>query len=233
MSIVAHSSFTQHPISMRHALLAFALLLFSSMSAQDQWTKIFRTNPYLSNGYFIVNADDWQQMDLDHIDIDIIMATLMPDGSTQKTTIQSFSITDNFYGKANLGFLDSIQDNQMAYYKLTAYDRNDEVPITYEGLPQNPGPAWPEVCRQTCNANSYAWSLRLCSNGYQSIINLSEGTANGSYLYFYVKQNDWAQFMNQYTTSEFNISTAGDWNYAMFHDAPDEVYHVGSPKNRF
>jgi hypothetical protein len=160
---------------MRNTLLSLALLLAAATQAQNTWQSILSTDPYLSNGYFIVNADQRSQLNIAHIDIDIIMATLMPDGTMQKTTLQQFSITNNFYGKADLSFLDSVQDNQRAYYHLAAFDQGGHKLIDYEGLPVDGASLWPEVCRQTCNAPSYSWTLHLYTDGAQSQIDLLPG----------------------------------------------------------
>lgn len=210
---------------MRKTLCTLALLLCGYTFAQDQWQQIFRTDPYLSNGYFIVNHDAWQRMGLAKIDIDINMSTLQSNGAIAKSTLQQFSITDNFYGKADLGFLDSIQANQIAYYDLSAYDTRGNVVFTYQGMGE-PGPVWPEVCSRTCIAPSYSWTLHTFSDGVQSLIKLWPGSDNGSYYYFYVKAgDDWNWFVQHYSPSDFGLN--GTWGQYLGNGslAGDLVHH--------
>lgn len=214
---------------MRYTLLPIAVLMAATLFAQDQWRQILCTNPYLSNGYFIVNQQERQQLNIERLDVDIRMATWMSDGSLQSESLQHLSIEDNFYGKADLSFLDSIQTNQWAYYHLAAYNHASDQVIDYEGLPPGGGTSWPEQCRQTCNAPSYSWTLHLYSDGAQSQIYLLPGYANGSNFYFYVKQSDWPQFTNQYDPLSFGIWN--DWSTltASNYQGQDVIHYTGGP----
>lgn len=214
---------------MRHALLAATLFLLSATYAQEDYRKILRTDPYLSNGYFIVDPDDWQQLDISHIDVDIILATPNTGGATTKETIQSFTIEEPTFGKADLGFLSTLEEDQFGYYRLRAFDHSGNEPVDIEGFRDCVGcEPWPLVCRQVCNAPAYAWSLDLYSDGGQSQIEMHEGTNEGMYFYFYVKDADWQWFRNHYSTSAFGLPGSGDnngWNGIM---GSDYCFHVSS-----
>lgn len=196
---------------MRHALLAAALFLFSATYAQQEYQKILRSDPYLANGYFIVDPDGWQQLDISHIDVDIILATPNTGGATSKQTIQSFTIEEPTFGKADLGFLSTMEEDQFGYYRLRAFDNAGNEIVNIQGLRDCVDcEPWPLVCRQVCNAPAYAWSLDLYSDGGQSEIEMHEGTNDGMYFYFYVKDADWSWFRNHYSASDFGLPGGGD-----------------------
>ncbi len=211
--------------AMRHALLAAALFLFSATYAQEEYQKILRTNPYLSNGYFIVNAEEWDQMDISHIDVDVIIATSKGNG-VERTVVQSITIVNPSFGKADLGFVSTLEGDQYAYYNLRAYDQSGNVPVQYSTDRNCPDCwGWPAVCQQICNAPSYAWALKaFAGDGQGNITMLNAVTPNQSYFYFYVKQANWGAFMNR-SQSAYGIPGSG-WIDALHY--PDEVFHVSS-----
>ncbi len=194
---------------------------------QDTWQDVLRADPYLADGYFIVSADQWQAKDLDHITVDIILAELQTNDTVQEQTIQQFQISSATYGKADLGFLTSMTDQQAAYYRLRGYNKSGTLMVDVDGSPRDcPGcGAWPEACRQTCNAPDYAWSLHLHSAGGQSYIELGNGIVNGTWLYFYVPQSQWGQFSNQYTPTALGYGYG--WNELLNMDGyHDQVFHL-------
>ncbi|MBS1938540.1 MAG: hypothetical protein JSS84_12115 [Bacteroidetes bacterium] len=199
---------------MKHALLSLGLLIAGGASAApDTWKTILRVDPYLANGYFIVDQASWNRMGIDHIAVDIAVVTPQGSGAPTKAVVQSFSITNGFFGKADLGFLSTLSPGQRAGYHLRAYDALGQVVVNVD--PEafgEPGPIWEPACVQGCIANTYSWALHAsyCNELGQAYIELRPAiNPDGSQPYFFIPEYRWGQFTNQYTPSNFNLPYGG------------------------
>lgn len=197
---------------MKNKLLALALLSAGLANAQaDRWSEILQTDPYLSNGYFIVNQAKYHAMGIDSMNVQIIVATPHANAPATKQTVQSFGITNGKYGHADMGFLQSMQPNQTSYYHITGYTPTGSTPIDIDA--ECVGcQSWPEVCRQTCLSNDYSWAIKAYAYNGQAVMEMTDGTINGSYDYFYVQQSDWANFTLTHSLSQLGLLDANDWN---------------------
>lgn len=189
---------------MRQTVALLALLPFGIIHGQD-YKQILLADPYLSNGYFIVDEAKFQQLQLTHIDVDIMAHRLLVTGGTTEELIDSITITDSFFGKADLGFLGSLQAGEFGYYTLRGYNTVGAVPVAF-GPVGGDGP-WTEICRETCNAPSYAWSVRKTAQNGSMKLELAEGidAETQSFYYFYVADADWIQFTDQHSPNEFGL----------------------------
>lgn len=98
---------------MKHLFLALALLPTGFVAAQaERYAEILRTDPYLANGFFMVDPAKYQALGLDHINVDIIVATPRVNLPPLEQIVQSFTITNGTYGKADLSFLNTMQPDQ-------------------------------------------------------------------------------------------------------------------------
>ncbi len=197
---------------MKHLFLALALLPTGHVFAQaERWSEILRTDPYLANGFFIVDQAKYQALGLDHIDVEIIVTTPRINLPPLEQIVQSFTITNGTYGKADLAFLNTMQPDQSSYYKLAGVTAGGTTPIAFTADCTDCEP-WPEVCRQTCLSNSYAWAIKAYAFNGEAYMEMADGLVNGSYDYFYVKQADWASFKLQYSPSQLGLTGGTDWN---------------------
>ena len=91
---------------MKHALCVIALLSLSNMSngqGQTNYPDVLLTNPYLSNGYFITNADRFRELNLSHLIIEINAYKYDQAGVMEKIGVESFEIYENdFFAKGGL-----------------------------------------------------------------------------------------------------------------------------------
>ncbi|MBZ0207532.1 MAG: hypothetical protein K8H89_14510 [Flavobacteriales bacterium] len=205
---------------MRHVALFLTLVITGVLFAQkDGYEAILRLNPVAANGYFIVNPEQWDQLDIDHINVDIVLVTPQADESSTKEVVQQFTIheKEDLYGKADLAILSTLDEGQYVSYRLQAVDKGGLIQVDVD--PQytgDPGPVWGQGCNEGCLGNTYAWLLwaEYCPELSESNIMMTRGTTpNGELFYFYIPQSRWAQFKSQYPfPSNFNIESYGDWN---------------------
>ena len=212
---------------MKHLFLALALLPTGYAAAQaERYVEILRTDPYLANGFFMVDQAKYQALGLDHIDVEIIVTTPRINLPPLEQMVQSFTISNGTYGKADLSFLNTMQPDQSSYYKLAGVTAGGTTPIAFTADCTDCEP-WPEVCRQTCLSNSYAWAIKAYAFNGEAYMEMADGLVNGSYDYFYVKQADWAAFQLQYTPSQLGLTGATDWQqYFPPYPANTQVFSV-------
>jgi hypothetical protein len=76
---------------MKKLLLVMALSSAGLANAQvSRWAEVLRTDPYLSNGYFIVNPAKYQALGLHHINIDMVLATPNAAGALLSKLFRAF-----------------------------------------------------------------------------------------------------------------------------------------------
>lgn len=206
---------------MKHACLGLALSVSFSLHAQDDFRQILLADPYLANGYFIVNSEKFDQLNLSRIDVAIIANKLTQSGGTQPVRLESFTISSDFYGSIDPSWIESLQEGETVFYQLTAYDQNDNVVIDYQAY--GDGNPWPEACRLNCNAPSYAWTLVAYSSLSQTVIDIVNGTTNGSANYFYVRAEDWVEWIAHEDPEDFGFYQP--WTEAAYYN-PTEIFFV-------
>jgi len=162
--------------------------------------------PETSNGYFIVNAEKAQSLDLDRVEIKIMAAELLPSGAVDHTVVESLTITDGFYAQADLGLLQGLTHGEVVYYTFTGYDAMGTVVI--DGSDRTNGePVWPAICEETCDARWYAWTLTAYSDDVENSIYIKRGTRNGEALRVYIRPG-----INPNTNVSYLLEFEGQFN---------------------
>ena len=171
--------------------LPLLLLPFITV-AQTQSTDLLALEPEMANGYVII--DSKKANDLGVVDLEVsVWADELISGSVASRLIETFSVVDPLYGHADPVALSSRAPKETIRYQLTGYDSNGFIVFDHDGLRPG-GWGWPEVCRSSCNSLGYAWAVVAFSDGAQTFMELHDGTENGSFYYFYVKNTDWPVF---------------------------------------
>jgi hypothetical protein len=213
---------------MKAILLSLACMLTGFVQGQsDRWPEILETDPYLSNGYFIIDQDKYDLLDIDHLDVNINVKAMNSNGSATVRTVQTLHITNGQYGHADMDLLQqSMQSGESAYYHLQGKRATGTVVVDIQADCPGCGPM-PEACRQTCLSNNYSWAIAAYHSNGQAAMSMMDGTVNGSLDYFYVKASDWPTFTLQYSLSDFDLTDATDWNDYLNPGNPStEVFYV-------
>jgi hypothetical protein len=195
---------------MRHVFAWVLLLCASASFGQNTYRRLFATDPYNSNGYFIVDEAKRQQLGATQIVVRISVNTRQPNGGSVRTVVETLTITaQKHYAHADQALLAGYGPDENVLYHATAYNANGDVVDDFDST--NGELPLPEICRTTCNAPAYAWSLVASSNQAYTVINMVDATSNGAYEYFYVKAVDWGAFTDQFTPQDFGLSLSY-WN---------------------
>ncbi len=190
-----------------------ACLLFSFAAfGQDDFERVLMTNPFMTNGFFIVDDAKRQQLGATNVEVEIIVDKPQADGTILHTTIQTLTITPStYYARADLSLIGQLAIGESVYYHLTATNNNDDVLLEFVHRTEDGNEGEHEICRVSCEGPSYAWAL-VASSDQQELhtwIRLVEATQNSSYYYFYVKSALWQAFTMQFPPSAFGIPL--DW----------------------
>lgn len=172
---------------MNRWLTIACLGLCTAAYAQSDYNKILRTDPYESNGYFIVDTEKAQQLGVTRLEVDILKRKQLPGDQEQLTQLQSFVIAGTHYGHADPYLLLDVEDDERIIYTLTGFDEFDNVVVDVQG--HSGEPTLPPICSSICNRNRYGWKLTANSDGFNTTIDITNpGTC------FYVKDTDWNNF---------------------------------------
>ncbi len=185
--------------------LAFGLLLLAiTAQAQQPFEQILRTNPYLSNGYFIVDTDKAAQLNVSRIEVDIFTRKLLPGGGVQVTPVQHFIISGTHYGHVDPALLLGLDVDEQVTYSLTAYDGNNDIVVDILG--HSGEPPLPPVCQSLCSRNRFGWKLTAYSDGFFTTIDIQNPG-----LYFYVKASNWSDFKLLNDPVHYGFYSAAGW----------------------
>lgn len=188
-------------------LLSCACLL---ASAQSEWTSLFRTDPEHSDGYFIVDQDKADALGVVRVEVDIIASELQPNGSTNSRVVETLVIEGGFHAHADFDLWAELEDPYRVHYHAQGFDGNNDPVVDVQSVPEGHQP-WPEVCRETCESNLYAYTLTAYSNGALAFIAINNGTVNGEAARLYVKASNWAAFTNMFDPWEHFGIGGGEW----------------------
>jgi len=201
---MANSDHSNIYITMRSKTLAIAALLTVSVAiAQSAPKKLLAIDPFQTNGYFMIDGNYATELLATKY---VVKVEAIQDGSMR--FLEEVTITNGHYGKVDEAVITSLGENERFSFYVTAYNANDEV----VGDPEywNPGPIWDAACWQLCESDKTSYKLTHYTHLGQAVIELSTGTRNGQYIYFYVLDSDWMDF-TQSPTSLYNIP-AGTWS---------------------
>jgi hypothetical protein len=194
-------------------LLFNCILLFSALLSfsQSNWNTLFRTNPEQSDGYFIVDQDKAAALGVVQIRIDILGTEVLPTGDEQTILLEQLDITESFYVRTDFSLWERLNDPFRIHYIVEGLDASGNVIVGGQSLCSDCYP-WPEVCRETCESNLYAYTLVAYSNGAQAEIELLDGTMNGEALRVYVKGSKWSDFQTMFDPWEHFGLGGGTWS---------------------
>ena len=212
---------------MKTITLLAVLLVSLSVLAQSTWRDLLRVDPKMSNGNFILNEDKCQQLDVRHVHVQLRRQQAQPGGGFISAVLQTISIRpEDHYGHVDMHLIPDLQPGDVIDYNVEAVNASDSVVLSFHPWDGT----WPrqEYCRYTCNANSYAWALLYTMDGQMtntifSFIDAANG--QGQYYYLYVKDDDWGQFMDQYTPSDWCLDGGGTWSEILTNWNQVDVLH--------
>lgn len=214
---------------MRTRYFLFSLLLAQACLAQEAWRSIFSVDPEMSNGYFILDEAKCNALSVAEVDVYLLIHKLHPGAGYTTQVLGSISMTPaDHYGRLDFTLAPALEPGDILGYHVQALDANNNIVFAFDRTDGSHPRS--EICRSTCNSNSYAWSLRAMANEQQSntIIELMDGTNNfGQPLYFYVK-NMWDAdgFAQQFDPSDFCL-TGSDWNQTL-NNAPLDCFAISN-----
>lgn len=210
---------------MRTTLLFSAVLVASLLSAQDDWIRLFYADPYMSNGYFMVNDQKRQQMGAAKVAVDLIyIPAAGPNAGIPQVAQHVEIVPPIWYTHLDLVRLPDLQPGDQVGYHVQALASNGDV--VEDHMRTDGSTPYEEYCRTTCNSAAYAWSLVASENPQHTntIISIRNGTTGGNPFYFYVSAPQWVAFQQQFTPSDWNLS-GGNWWDAQI-EQPTLIYPI-------
>ncbi|MEZ4757049.1 MAG: hypothetical protein R2817_09495 [Flavobacteriales bacterium] len=189
------------------------IFLYSALLSlgQSNWGALFRNNPESSDGFFIVDQDKANAQGVEQVKVEILATEILPNGVESTRVIEVLTIDETFYGRANFSLWDQLNEPFRIHYRAQGLNALGDVVTDVQSL-CNGCSAWPEVCRETCESNLYAYTLVAYSDGAQAVVELHEGTVNGEYTRVYVKASDWQAFQNMFDPWEHFGIGGGTWS---------------------
>src|SRR5690606_3591038 len=122
------------------------------------------------------------------------------------------NITNAHYGALDPRVLKGVDEDDLVHYMLSGYDEYDN--LIWGPVASIDEPGAPEVCQITCHSIHYAWQLRGYGNGAIASMGIYNGTQDGSYFYFYMKESDfwgtWSLFPGN-TPTHYGFSPGSTW----------------------
>ena len=205
------------------------------MAAQEVWRSILRVDPEMANGYFILDEAKCQALDVRRVDVDLLLHKFQAGTGYTTSVLETITLlpTDH-YSHVDFTLVPPLDPGDIVGYHVQAIDEDDIIVAAFDrtdgSLPRS------EICRSTCNSNSYGWALVAMANDQQSntIIEIRDATNNyGQYLYFYVPATDWSTFSQQFSPGDFCLSAADEWSEMPYIDQLEvvQVDDVGGMTN--
>lgn len=211
------------------ALLLAALC--QTAEGQSPHRQLFLVDPYETNGYFLVDQKKYDAMGLDHIDVRISAAKLEGRRITTSRELESITISDSFYGKADLSKILDITPNERVYYEAIGYNAAGDILIDIQSLPTG-WYDWPEACRRTCDARWYSWTLVAYDDplSNHNVIEIQPGSMNGLVPRVYIRPGTnpntgigyWQEFQDQFSPS-IHFGMTGTWSEILTNGSGDII----------
>jgi len=191
---------------MRSSFAATILLAALGVNGQSNLERVFVTDPYESNGYFILDPTKMGALGADHVDVRIVARQNGANGVSE-TTIETLQMDlDLPFAHADAALIEALPEGSVAFYSVTAYAGND---VVYERNEWNPGPVGTPQCQQVCSGNRYGWKLTLLSDGFWTDIDFTNPG-----LYFFVPAGDWQDFKANNPPSTLGLGQWSDYDNA-------------------
>lgn len=196
---------------MRLLLTFFLIWSVLLANAQSTWNKLFRADPEMSDGYFILDRDKADALGVVEVEVNIMASEIQSNGEVRTSVIENLDLSDGFYARLDFSLWDNLANPFRIHYTARGLDASGNVVVDVQTLCAGCLP-WPEVCRETCESILYAYTLVAYSDGTQAVVELHEGTVNGEATRVYVKSSDWQTFQNMFNPwDDFGIG-GGQWS---------------------
>lgn len=196
---------------MKALLLSALFPLALACTGQVPWQILFRVDPEQANGYFILNRAKADAMGVVRVEVDIIGTELGTSGSLSSVILETLTIDEGFFACADFRLWEELSDPFRVHYHARGFDSGGNPVVDVQSVPQGHQP-WPELCRETCESNLYAYTLVAYSDGAQAVIELHEGTVNGQATRLYVKASNWQAFQDMFDPLEHFGIGGGEWS---------------------
>ena len=207
-------------------LLAFVL---SNLIAHGQstWRTIFRIDPEQTNGAFILDQAKATALGIDRVEVEVLISELMSNGAVSTRTVETLVLDDNFYALVDPSTWGTLNEPHRVHYRARGYNTLGVAVVDVQSIP-NGHNSWPELCRETCDSNIYAYTLIASSNGAEAVIEIHDGVVNGAAARVYVKQSDWADFQAMFHPFE-DFGFSGQW-FQLVDNAAQDVIYIAPPQ---
>jgi hypothetical protein len=179
--------------------------------AQSNWSALFRADPELSDGYFILDHAKTTDKGIHQVKIEILATEILPNGTERTSVIEELSLGEDFYVRADHSRWNELREQYRIHYRAYGLNTLGDIVTDVQSLCDGCTP-WPEVCRETCESNLYAYSVVAYSNGAQAVLELHEAVVNGDYARLYVKASDWQDFQDMFDPWEHFGIGGGTWS---------------------
>lgn len=193
---------------MKHLLAALACAITITCYSQADWALLFQADPTKADGYFIVDLQKSAALGVTMVEVDILASELRSNGTNDIRLIETLSIdlSEGFFAQLGFSLWEQLTDPFRVHYQARGLAPGGTVVVDVEELCEGCY-AWPEVCRETCISNLYAYTLVAYSNGALASIELHDGTIAGEWTRFYVKASNWSQFQAMFDPSDFGMGS--------------------------
>lgn len=222
---------------MRTLRSVFAATLIAALcpaaQGQSPHRQLFLVDPYETNGYFLVDQEKFDALGLDHIEVHISAAQLEGRDITTSRVLESITISNFFYGKADLSKILDISANERVYYEAIGYNAAGDIVIDVQSLPTG-WYEWPEACRQTCDARWYSWTLVAYDDplSNHNVIEIQPGSINGLVPRVYIRPginpntgvDYWNEFQQQFDPGIHFGMGPETWSEAEFQNTGDIIW---------
>ncbi len=197
---------------MRTLTLSAFVALAHLCSGQANWQDLFRVNPEEANGYFILNRTKTDALGIERVKVDIIGTELGAGGTLNSSIVETLTIEGNdYFVRADFSLWEDLSDPYRVHYHAWGFDGGGNPVVDVQSVPQGHQP-WPELCRETCESNLYAYTLIAFSDGAQAVIEIHNGTVNGQAARLYVKESNWQAFQDIFDPWEHFGIGGGEWS---------------------
>jgi hypothetical protein len=178
---------------------------------QANWSTLFRADPELSDGYFILDQAKATALGIDQVKVEVLATEILANGIERTTVVEELTLDESFYVRADHSRWNDLSEPYRIHYRAQGLTALGNVVLDVQSICDECS-GWPEACRETCESNLYAYTLVAYSNGAQSVIELHEGTVNGEYTRVYVKASDWQAFQDMFNPWEHFGIGGGTWS---------------------
>lgn len=165
--------------------------------AQSNQTNLLLRDPYETKGWFLLNQNVCRELGVEQVKVSVKAARTLSNGNRVERVLGTYLTNGKHYVKADLLKEDELQANERLNYSVAGLNADNTVVVEQHGL-ETDEPAWPELCRETCQGPWWAWALITRSAEGLGSIELNGYAEDGVPAYVYCKTSDWEAFESQF-----------------------------------